>query len=263
MKLARKGTSLLLGELRRMRKRVIELESIQPPGNLVETETEALLELISLLSSADDCHALPESLIVYLRNWSGCEAVGIRLRYGYDFPYYETSGFPEKFVLLENNLCLQDSRGQLVKDGSGRAVLECMCGNVIDGRIDPSLEFFTDFGSFWTNSTTELLRSTTRAQRQSRTRNRCNGEGYESVALIPLRFAQDRFGLLQFNDRRKGHFTPEKIVLLERIAANITHHLSGRKDDVRSLMILNEKEILLHRIFDSLRSEPGRIAGSF
>jgi hypothetical protein len=79
-----------------------------------------------------------------------------------------------------------------------------MCGNVISGRFDPSKPFFTSRGSFWTNSTTELLASTTEVDRQARTRNRCYGEGYESVALIGLGLGKERLGLLQLNDRQKG-----------------------------------------------------------
>ena len=97
-------------------------------------------------------------------------------------------------------------------------LIECMCGNVICGRFDPSQPFFTARGSFWTNCTTELLASTTEADRQARTRNRCNGQGYESVALIALAVGDDRLGLLQFNDRRKGRFTAEGIALWERLA---------------------------------------------
>ena len=39
-------------------------------------------------------------------------------------------------------------------------------------------------------------------ERQTRTRNRCNSEGYESVALIPLKSGDDVIGLLQLNDHR-------------------------------------------------------------
>ena len=51
-----------------------------------------------------------------------------------------------------------------------------------------------------------LLASTTEEDRQSRTRNRCNGMGYESVALIPLRSGDKNLGLLQLNDKRKNMF---------------------------------------------------------
>jgi transcriptional regulator with GAF, ATPase, and Fis domain len=101
-----------------------------------------------------------------------------------------------------------------------------MCGNVICGRFDPSKRFFTAKGSFWTNSTTELLASTTEEDRQARTRNRCNGEGYESVALLALRVGNDRLGLLQLNDKRKNMFTLEKIQMWERIADHLALALS-------------------------------------
>ena len=41
------------------------------------------------------------SVTASLHSWSGCEAVGIRLREGDDFPYFETRGFPAEFVLAE------------------------------------------------------------------------------------------------------------------------------------------------------------------
>ena len=69
-----------------------------------------------------------------------------------------------------------------------------------------------------TNSTTELLASTSEEDRQARTRNRCNGEGYESVALIPLQIGEHLLGLLQINDKRKDMFSSETIALWERMA---------------------------------------------
>ncbi|MBF0477421.1 MAG: PAS domain-containing protein, partial [Deltaproteobacteria bacterium] len=100
---------------------------------------------------------------------------------------------------------------------AGYPAYECMCGNIICGRFDPAKPFFSKHGSFWSNNTTRLLASTTEADRQAKTRNRCNGEGYESVALIPLRLQDETFGLFQFNDRGIGRFSPEKIALLEEL----------------------------------------------
>ena len=99
-------------------------------------------------------------------------------------------------------------------------------GIVIQGRTDPSKPFFTRNGCFWTNSTTELLATTTNEDRQARTRNRCNGEGYESVALIPLRAGGETLGLLQLNDRRKGMFTIELIEQYERLAGYLAVSLA-------------------------------------
>ena len=111
---------------------------------------------------------------------------------------------------------LRDADSRAVRDPCGNPVLECMCGNVLCGRFNPALPFFTAKGSFWTNCTSELLASTSEADRQARTRNRCNGEGYESVALIALRHGEETMGLLQLNSRAKGRFTAETIAYLER-----------------------------------------------
>jgi PAS domain S-box-containing protein len=81
-----------------------------------------------------------------------------------------------------------------------------------------------------------------------RIRNRCNREGYESTALIPLHTGKERFGLLQLNDRRKCVFTPELIGLLERLADQFSVGLAKflAKDALKTAYdeTLNEKKRL-------------------
>jgi PAS domain S-box-containing protein len=192
-------------------------------------ERETTLQLLRLLNDHDNTHALIRSLTEFLHDWTDCEAVGVRLAEGHDFPYFETRGFPAAFVRVESVLCLPDATGDAALDAAGNPMLACMCGNVIQGRFDPSKPFFTRRGSFWTNSTTDLLASTTDADRQARTRNRCNGEGYESVALVALRHGTTTIGLLQFNDRRRGRFTPDLIAFLESLADQIAIALAQRR----------------------------------
>jgi GAF domain-containing protein len=162
-----------------------------------------------------------KSILIFMKIVTGFEAVGIRLREGEDFPYYETIGFSRDFVKAERYLCARDQTGELIRNSEGNPYLECMCGNIICGRTNPSLPFFTESGSFWTNSTTELLASTTKGDRQGRTRNRCNSEGYESVALIPLRYDKEIIGLLQLNGRRKNIFTSNLISFFEEVGSSI------------------------------------------
>lgn len=196
---------------------------------LAEDERKATIELLRLINSHNDHHELLNTLLIYLKNWSGCEAVGIRLNDGPDFPYYETSGFPQAFLQTENRLCRYNALGEPDRDFKGNPILECMCGNVLLGRFNPSLPFFTPHGSFWTNSTSKLLASTTESERQSRTRNRCHGSGYESVALIPLRSGNETLGLIQLNDKHKGRFTPEMIAQFERLGDNIAIFLAKKR----------------------------------
>ncbi len=194
----------------------------------IERENQIKASLFDVINKAESIRSLIRELTDKLVRWSGCDCVGIRLRDGYDFPYYETRGFPQEFVLVENSLCAFDQKGEIIRDSKGDPVLECMCGNIIMGRFNPSLPFFTKKGSFWTNCTSELLATTTEEDRQSRTRNKCNGEGYESVALIPLRHGIVPIGLMQFNDKRPGRFTQEWIEVLERQAEYIAIALSYR-----------------------------------
>jgi PAS domain S-box-containing protein len=174
-------------------------------------------------------------LLALIKAAVGMDAVGIRLREGEDFPYYQTDGFSADFLRNERSLCARDGAGAVVRDAQGNALLECMCGNVICGRTDARLTFFTEGGSFWSNGTTALLAATTEAERQSRTRNRCNGEGYESVALVPLRSGAEIIGLLQLNDRRRDRFSLQAVRFFEGLGASIGIALSRQRaaEDLR------------------------------
>ncbi|WP_156955728.1 GAF domain-containing protein [Solidesulfovibrio alcoholivorans] len=227
--------SKLLKELTKAKK---ELARAHIKSNLCEKlkdEREIVVQLFRLIGSMNSFREVMSEITGLMKSWSDCEAVGIRLREGDDYPYFETSGFPAKFISLENSLCATNNQGELITDTLGNPVLECMCGNIIQGRFDPSLPFFTEHGSFWTNSTTLLLASTSAADRQARTRNRCHGEGYESVALVPLRHGNVTLGLLQFNDPRKDRFDLDRIRLFERLAENIAFYITHFKaiEDLR------------------------------
>ena len=201
----------LINEITEIRQLLIQTEQYQ---NLAT-------HILELLNQAGNRTDLIKDILFLIKAITGFEAVGIRLREGDDFPYYETIGFSKDFVKAERYLCARDQTGEFIRDSEGNPYLECMCGNIICGRTNPSLPFFTEGGSFWTNSTTELLASTTTEDRQGRTRNRCNGEGYESVALIPLRYNKKIIGLLQLNDIRKNMFTSELISFFEGVGSSI------------------------------------------
>lgn len=222
-----------------------------------ERERDIAIEFLRLVNANDGVRDLLKAALSFFRKHSGCEAVGLRLQVGDDYPYYETRGFPEEFVRLESALCAHHKDGTVERDGAGNPILECMCGNVIQGRYDSSKPFFTRIGSFWTNSTTELLAHATEADRQAR--DRCNGEGYESVALIALGAGEQRLGLLQLNDKRKNIFTAESIALWERLAGYLAVAL-GKAQAEETLQESEERyKILAAATFEGIViSEQGR-----
>ena len=221
---------------------------------MIEDERDATLRLLNLLNTKSSLNELMKSVTGFLQEWAGCEAVGIRLKRGVDFPYFETTGFSAGFVEMESSLCHVYTEDDCTAGDAGNPVLDCMCGNVIEGRFDPSKPFFTKKGSFWTNCTTDLLASTGEADRQSRTRNRCNGEGYESVALVRLEFAGTPLGLLQLNDRRKDRFTLPFIELIERFSDNIAIALEQRKNQTDLALQKERLLVTLRSIGDGVIS---------
>ncbi len=208
-----------------------------------EIQDKLYLDILTILNGSDELPVKIHQVLTLIKEFSGFEAVGIRLHEGDDYPYYETQGFPDKHISLENRLCAYSTSGKLLRDQNGNPVLECMCGNIICGRVDPNQPFFTKGGSFWTNSTNALLASTTEEDRQARTRNRCNGEGYESVALIPFRSQQGNIGLLQLNDSRSNMFNPDLISFYEKLALAIGNVLARVKTEEENRKLRYKNEI--------------------
>ncbi len=196
---------------------------------LAEYEKEITIKLLSVINKHSHINSLLKEVVPLLEQWSGCSSIGIRLKRGEDYPYYITQGFDKIFVEKEKSLCTHTEEGNIERDLSHNPVLQCMCGNILQGRTDETLPFFTTFGSFWTNSTTLLLSSASQEERQGRTRNRCHTEGYESVAIIPLKREKEMLGLLQFNDLRLNRFDIHKIELLERLSGYLAIALAEKK----------------------------------
>jgi len=227
----------------------VQAKPLAEEAGRIVREAEITIQFLRLVNESSGTRSLIRAAAAFFHQQSGCDAVGIRLQEGEDYPYYEAHGFPPEFVVAESQLCARDPAGEIQRDSSGNPVLDCMCGNVIRGRFDLAQPFFTAQGSFWTNGTTQLLAcTTTAADRQARTRNRCNGEGYESVALIPLRLGEQRFGLLQLNARRTGAFSREVISLWERLAG----HLAVALAKFRADEALHESEARFRSLFENM-----------
>lgn len=245
-----------------------------------EQEREITIEFLRIINSSTTSRAIVHGALTFFQKQSGCEAVGIRLNDGEDYPYFEARGFPKDFIAEENSLCSHDLLGQVIRDKDGQTLLDCICGEVINGRFDTAKPSFTPHGTFWANSTTEYLAGTEAMDSKTRRDcNKCNRRGYESIALLPMRIGQEKVGLLQLNDKRKGVFSPQIINSLERLvdllavaiskfrteealreskddlnrAQAVAHIGSWRLDVLKNVLIWSDEN---YRIFGALKGTP-------
>jgi PAS domain S-box-containing protein len=156
-------------------------------------------------------HALREpmlrQIVLAIQDFAKCQAVGIRiLDEKGDIPYEAYTGFSREFYERESPLSIHNDR--------------CMCINVIDGKTDPTLPFYTPHGSFYLNGTTRFL-ATLSEEDKGRTRNVCNEMGFESVALIPIRSNDDILGLIHLADSREHRVPLSLVEVIENVAMQL------------------------------------------
>jgi len=194
---------------------VIDISNIKQSENLEKLSNQILNRLDKSGKKIEEI----KEILFLIKKYIDFEAVGIRIKEKDHYPYYETNGFPPRFIKKGNHICKNhksiNNKKIRVED------YECMCGEVISGKTNPTLPFFTKEGSFWTNNLPELIKNNPNNIKKTFTRKECINSGYESVALIPIRTNSEIIGLIQINDKRKNIFSKEIIRTLEGIGFSI------------------------------------------
>ena len=194
-------------------------------------EHEATIELLQHINASDNSDKLLQTSLNFLSNLSGGAHVAIRLKESLDFTYACAVGFSEEFLKAEDSLLVLGNDKEILHNLDGSPCLDCLCGTVLSERTDSSKPFFTEHGSFWSNSTSGLLTDPTFRNLPGKRRNRCCSEGYESVAIIPLRTGGKIIGLMHFADQARNHFTPQLVAMLERIGDHLANALAHKQAD--------------------------------
>ena len=211
----------------------------------VDHKTLAIDILQSLNRASSRMDAIRE-ILMHLKRHLKVSATAIRLQEGQDYPYFVFDGFSDMHIEMENSLCGRDSEGNILVDESGEPLLECMCGKVLRGNTSPDQPFFTEYGSFWSNNTSNLLADTD-PESLGETRDVCNAQGYLSVALIPLKNKDGAIGLLQLNDKEPDRFSEDLIWFLEGIGESIGIALAHLEEENRRKEVEVERRRLLYQ----------------
>ncbi len=159
---------------------------------------------LELACSINDLEVLFRAYVQLVKSYLRCDAVGIRIRDDAgNTPYQAYDGFSQAFCESECPLSPHTD--------------PCLCTTVIQGTTDPSLPFFTEKGSFYIHGTSRFL-ATIPAEHRGKTRNVCNAQGYESVALIPVTIDNTIEGLIHVADHRENYFPLRVVETLENVA---------------------------------------------
>jgi PAS domain S-box-containing protein len=188
-------------------------------------QTERLLavpsEILEIIAAPLAVRETAAAIVAALRQVTGLDAVGIRLREAEDYPFVASVGYTDEFLDAENALAVRDPDGGLCREADGSVSLECTCGLVLAGDIDVDNPLFTPGGSAWTNDSLPFLDVPPEDDPRLHPRNRCIHVGFRSLALVPLRAGEEILGLLHLADRRTGAFTPETVRFFEGIGSSI------------------------------------------
>jgi PAS domain S-box-containing protein len=176
-----------------------------------------------------------------IRGWSGCRHVGIRiLDAGGNISFESCEGYNRSFLEQENLLSLAHD--------------QCICTRVIAGTPDSQdLCAMTPNGSFYSNNMAQFMEDLTNDQ-LSRYRGACTTYGYNSLAVVPVRYRESSIGAIHLADERGGMLPVQTVVFLEQLAFIIgeTVFRFGIEDKLReNLDELRRTSELLERIFST------------
>jgi PAS domain S-box-containing protein len=205
-----------------------------------------MIACMEIAAAASSRQPLLEGYVAAIKSYAECDAVGIRLlEPDGGIPYRAYEGFSRQFYERESPLVLHED--------------QCMCIEVVKGRTPPGKPFFTAWGSFFTNASSRLLATFPPGQ-LGQTRNVCNEQGYESVALVPIRSGDRIAGLIHVADRREDRLPTGILNMLEKAAQRLgmaLDRLAIQKELDRSLA---EQRYLAIKLIQAQEDEQRRLA---
>ena len=206
----------------------------------VEETLQSSRDFLEIANRHNEMTPLLMDYLAAVKELVGCEAAAIRIRDEQgNIPYEAHAGFSEEFVASESPLCISSD--------------QCLCINVIKGATDPSLSCYTMGSSCYINNFSEVL-TNTHPGRLGETRNVCHHFGYESVALVPIRFGEEILGLIHLADHRRDLVPRALVTRLERIALTLgtaIHRVRAEEEKERLIRELETERARLQAIIAS------------
>gem|GEM_PF-3358596 len=170
-----------------------------------EMRISAMNALLKLFMKKTSRQEYLSAVINLIRLWSGCSSAGIRLldKNGC-IPYESQQGFSREFLDSENLLTVTDH--------------QCACVRVMLGQhYDLESKYVNEHGSFKIDDLKALLVSLSDEDRRSY-RGGCFGEGFRSLAVVPVRHQEKTVAAIHMADERPGIISSGSLELVESLS---------------------------------------------
>lgn len=167
-----------------------------------ERITNVLLELFAQKPTRKE---YLDSVVRAVRDWSGCQCVGIRLTNSAGLiPYESQIGFNREFLVSENALSLKTDT--------------CACMRAITQTMEPQDgPIITSKGSFCCDNTVEFLGSLPE-KNKVRFRGYCFRQGFASLAVVPIRYKDKVLGAIHLADKQVSRIQKQNVEFIENMA---------------------------------------------
>ena len=164
--------------------------------------TNSLLKLFAEKTSLKE---YLDSVIQVIQEWTGCEALGIRVTEADQrIPYRSFRGFSRDFLELEGNLSLASDN--------------CICMRAISRKLQSQDGgILTAGGSFRCDNGPAFVSSMAQ-EKQQEYRGHCIRFGFRSLAVIPVSYRDRILGAIHLADPREAFFRPSTVEFLESIS---------------------------------------------
>lgn len=175
-----------------------------------------ILEVFESSRNAKNCTS---EVMFLMQKALDIESVAIKLREGNNYNLFTSSGFCATFFNKENNLCNCFMSGNSMHDQDGNPIPECL--SKYYPFKDSSIFNFsiTKKFSYWSNHLNERANTNYSSGNNNISLCKCRIEGYNSLALIPIKAGNEIIGLLQLNGKRENMFSDKIIQNIENICS--------------------------------------------
>lgn len=191
---------------------------------------EAYSLISEKITQLPDLKSNLNEVLLILKNVTGCHHLAIRIIDAKgNIPFYSHLGLEKEFLASEHWITLKD----------------CLCGYVARGEVDKSYPFITEKGAFITSNMTDFMagvHSNHPQMKKNALRGVCAKSGYESVAIIPVKFGGKIIAEVYIADEKIDILSQEMIDFLEKVSTQIgiaiqNSHLYKELDDSKKRLM--------------------------